>query len=446
MLTSKLMRIISVVGIILLLSLQYVWLKNSYQVAEIDLLEKSKKCLTEAVEEDLFERCDKAKVKVSVAREENIDKRSIKEEDKEVSQFAEIYIGLQDVVESIGFPYSVRRIDTLFQKKIVPCIGFLPKYSIRIIDDSIRYKATSRKVSTGFAKDEIFGDAIFLKLGSKQSIEMVLTAPTASVVNSAKYIFLVSIILVLLIGVILLFQLKSMIRDKNFSDYMKNYTRILAHETRTPINDIYLLTTILMSDDFVDKEKRDIYYNECLNQCSKMLIGIDNILLVAKSEKTNIQIFKSHIDLHTFIEKIANKYRNNYFLRKNLNIETHCDSEECMAYIDPELIENVLLNLIENAIKYSKESLVISISCTIENKHIILQVKDNGVGISSEDLKHVFQIFKRGKKCPRNNIKGFGIGLYYVYKVVKAHKGNVKVNSIEGVGSEFTIDIPNRFQ
>ncbi|MFA7043691.1 MAG: HAMP domain-containing sensor histidine kinase, partial [Bacteroidales bacterium] len=78
--------------------------------------------------------------------------------------------------------------------------------------------------------------------------------------------------------------------------------------------------------------------------------------------------------------------------------------------------------------------------------HIILQVKDNGVGISSEDLKHVFQIFKRGKKCPKNNIKGFGIGLYYVYKVVKAHKGNVKVNSIEGVGSEFTIDIPNRFQ
>jgi len=201
-----------------------------------------------------------------------------------------------------------------------------------------------------------------------------------------------------------------------------------------------------MSDDFVDPVKRKSYYNECLSQCSKLFLGIDNILLVAKAEQSKFMIIKSTVDMRVFICKIADKYRNNYFLRKDLKIEASCNSEEYIAYLDADLMENVILNLIENAIKYSKDALLITLSCSMENKHILIKIKDNGIGISEKDMKHVFQIFERGKKVSSNQIKGFGIGLYYVYKVVKAHKGKVTINSTEGVGSEFTIDIPNRFQ
>jgi two-component system phosphate regulon sensor histidine kinase PhoR len=453
------MRIISVMGIIALLTLQYFWLNNAYRMVERDMMEKCKGCLKEAIDEELPRRMGKDQPFNGATNNTDL-KNIIKPKAEVISEFkinqsSDINIGIQDVLYKIGRPCSSNIVDSIFQKKIFELYGFIPEHQLRIIEDSIKYlniKNPSNKTDSIYQNNLckvynlIYGNTIYIKLDSKHSFELILTSPTKSIITKSKYIFIVSILLVLLIGVILIFQLKNMIKDKEFTKFMKDYTRILAHETRTPVNDIYMLTTRLMSDDFIDPIKRNSYYNECLNQCSKLFLGIDNILLVAKAEQSKFMIIKSTVDLRVFICKIADKYRNNYFLRKDLKIEASCNSEEYIAYLDADLMENVILNLIENAIKYSKDALLITLSCSIENKHILIKIKDNGIGISEKDMKHVFRIFERGKKVFSNQIKGFGIGLYYVYKVVKAHKGNVTVKSTEGVGSEFTIDIPNRFQ
>ncbi|MEA4839920.1 MAG: HAMP domain-containing sensor histidine kinase [Bacteroidales bacterium] len=459
MFASKFMRIISVMGIIALLTLQYFWLNNAYRMVERDMMEKCKGCLKEAIDEELLERMNSLKIKdISIVDQielkpgdEIFDPRNVNEGDN-------FNRNIQELMIMIKCPCNIEKVDTLFLKKIQSQFDFIPKYTLRIFNDSAKHVKVSQKTKnrypnmdslnkneTASYKDVIFNNSIYVKLTSEQSIELVLTSPTKSIITKSKYIFIVSILLVLLIGVILIFQLKNMIKDKEFTKFMKDYARILAHETRTPVNDIYMLTSRLMSDDFVDPVKRKSYYNECLSQCSKLFLGIDNILLVAKSEQSKFMIIKSTVDMRVFICKIADKYRNNYFLRKDLKIEASCNSEEYIAYFDADLMENVIFNLIENAIKYSKDVLLITLSCSIENKHIFIKIKDNGIGISEKDIKHVFQIFERGKKVPSNQIKGFGIGLYYVYKVVKAHKGKVTINSTEGVGSEFIIDIPNRF-
>jgi len=460
MLTSKLMRIISVMGIIALLTLQYFWLNNAYRMVERDMMEKCKGCLKEAIDEELLKRMSSLNITdISIA-----DQIKLKPGDEifasgNVNEGDNFNRNIQELMIMIDCPCNIKRVDTLFINKAQSQLDFVPEYTLRIFNDSAKHIKVCRKTKNQFPnmdslnknktasyKDVIFNNTIYVKLASEQSIELVLTSPTKSIITKSKYIFIVSILLVLLIGVILLFQLKNMIKDKEFTKFMKDYTRILAHETRTPVNDIYMLTTRLMSDDFIDPIKRNSYYNECLNQCSKLFLGIDNILLVAKAEQSKFMIIKSTVDLRVFICKIADKYRNNYFLRKDLKIEASCNSEDYIAHLDANLMENVIFNLIENAIKYSKDALLITLSCSIENKHILIRIKDNGIGISEKDMKHVFRIFERGKKVFSNQIKGFGIGLYYVYKVVKAHKGNVTVKSTEGVGSEFTIDIPNRFQ
>jgi len=459
MLTSKFMRIISVLGIIALLTLQYFWLNNAYRMVERDMMEKCKGCLKEAIDEELPKRMGKNQPSKDVTNNTNL-KNTIKSKAKVLSEFkinksSDINIGVQDVLNKIGRPCSSKIVDSIFQKKIYKLYGFIPEHRLKIIEDSIKYlniKNSNNKTDSIYQNNLckvynlIYGNTIYIKLDSKRSFQLILTSPTTSIIAKSKYIFIISILLVLLIGVILIFQLINMIKDKEFTKFMKDYTRILAHETRTPVNDIYMLTSILMSDDLVDPIKRKSYYNECLSQCSKLFLGIDNILLVAKAEQSKFMITKSTVDMRAFINKIADKYKSNNFPRKDLKIETSCDSEEYIANIDPDLMENVIFNLIENAIKYSKEALLINLSCSIENKHLVIKIKDNGIGISEKDIKHVFRIFERGEKIPSSQIKGFGIGLYYVYKVVKAHKGNVTVNSTEGVGSEFIIDIPNRFQ
>jgi len=222
---------------------------------------------------------------------------------------------------------------------------------------------------------------------------------------------------------------------------MKDYTKILAHEMRTPINNIYMIVSRIISTTY-DKEKNLYLSKECLNQCSKMLLGIDNILLVAKSEHTKLQITKSNVDICTFLEKIVDKYKNQAFLNKNLTITTEYATNDSTANIDPNLMENVFVNLIENAIKYSGETVDIRIFCKVENNNLRISVKDNGFGIPKSDIKDIFQLFERGKNASDTSIKGFGIGLYYVQKVIVAHQGQVSVSSEEGFGTEFTINIP----
>ena len=455
------MRIISIIGIILLLSLQYIWINNAYKMVEQDIMGKSKECLREAVDEELFERLDRAKIEVSVQdRLEPSDKIIMR---KVVNRTSKLFIEMEGGISSLGYHCSTNRVNVLFRKKISDRLGFLPEYTLRIINDCTRFKITNRFNSTDksnkhnpqidstnykescITDDTICRNIIFIKMGTERSFELVLTSPAASVINKSKYIFFISILLVLLIGVILVFQFKSMMKDKEFTAFMKDYTRMLAHELRTPINGIHMLTSRLMSDNLMNHEKRTIYHKENLNQCSRILLAIDNILLVAKTEQSTLSIFKSNTNMRQLIERIVDKFRDNYFQQKNLNIATQYAPENCMAYIDPDLMENVLINLIENAIKYSNETVDILISCSVENGRLLLSIRDNGFGIGKDDQKNIFKIFRRGTKIEGKQIKGFGIGLYYVQKVIEAHRGKVNIISEEGIGSEFIIDIPNRF-
>jgi len=460
---SRFMRIISIFGIILLLTLQYFWLQNAYRMVERDLMEKSKDCLREAIEEEILIRTEYSKPEIMNAEEYGKKQKDYKEVCSiEIENSKFLKIGMQDLFEKMDNPCSITRVDSIFQTILDEKIGRIPKYKLRIINDSIRYKKTKQLLSSNyssislsenskdqkkfFSTDDLFiGNNIFIKLTSDKSVELVVTSPFISVISKARKIFFVSIFLVILLGLILVFQYKSMIRDKKFALFLKDFSRVLAHELRTPINNTYTLISTILSKNFTDSIQIENYQKETLNQCSKMYLSIDNILLIAKSELSKIQVLKTYTDMRPFIEEIVDKYRDRFYMSKTVNIETDYLSEDCKAFIDKDLMENAVVNLIENAIKYSYKQVIIRITCSVENKHLILKVKDNGVGITEKNLKSIFRIFKRGSNMDYKQIKGFGIGLFFVQKVVKAHKGMIKVSSIEDLGTEFSIDIPSKF-
>lgn len=429
---AKYIRIITVGGILLLLVLQYIWFKNSYILMEHDTIEKTQKTLRETIEADLYKRLTLFSINVKMQDGKNFNNSEVVSQ-KNIKESDDIANSLQDFAKSVGKPCTITGIDTIFSKKLKKNIGFIPKYSLRFVNESLVQNSQPNKYT------------LYSKVTDNQYVEVTLTSPMGSILRQAQFILIVSILLAIMIGIILLYQLKSMLRENKFVDFIKDYTHALTHELKTPISGIYMSASQLASGKLEDKpDSRKIHYQICRDQSSKLLKTVERILLVAKAEHTSIIPSYENVALKPYIEKIAEAYRQNNYRHKNLEIDTKISPESFAWDFDPVLIENVFSNLIDNAIKYSDNSIKIEISCANLEGKMRLSIKDNGFGIKEKDLKHIFDNFERGDKMESKGIDGFGIGLNYVQKVIKAHKGIIRVNSKEGQGSEFIIELPQK--
>jgi len=413
----------------MLLILQYVWFKNSYVLIEQEIIAKSEVNLTKSVEDELFERVKRLNFDIKIQDRVKSNEKVIASGGN--NQSNDINTGLQEIALFMGSKCSLKRVDSIFHEKIIESIGFSPHHTISFIDSKKKDKEKPSKFK------------IFAKITDKQYILVVLDSPLGSILKQAQYILGISAMLVLVIGVILVYQLKSMLRENKFVNFIRDYTHALTHELKTPISGIYMSSSQLASGIFEDKpESRKRYYQMCKDQSSKLLTTVDKILLVAKAEHSQITTSKTEIAVKPFVDQIVENHLKNNFRKKDIEIVTAFEPEILDGFFDTFLIENVLNNLIDNAVKYSESSVRIWISCSKVEKYLQILIKDNGFGISKAELKHIFENFERGNKVEGKGIDGFGIGLNYVNKVIKAHKGKISVKSEEGKGTEFQILLP----
>jgi len=432
MFKTRSIRIISIVGILSLLILQYIWFKNSYVLMEYDVITKTEESLSKSIESELFERLKSSSVGMNI---NNIPSKSDNEvvvAGGEVNKTNDINQGLQEILIVLGKPCNIERLDTLFRESLEDNLDFIPNYSIKLVNDSIDNADKSSKYT------------LYNKVSESQYVEVKLNSPLGSILREAQIILFFSLLLAMLIGLILIIQLKGMLRENKFVIFIKEYTHALTHELKTPISGIYMSSSQLISGKFEDKpELRNKHYQICRDQSSKLLTTVERILLVAKAEHMKIIPDIQLVEVKPYVEKIANSFKMTNFRNKDLFISTKFQNDEIKANFDPTLIENVFSNLIDNAIKYSESSVKIEIKCDFKDEKFRIRVKDNGFGISDKEKKHIFDNFERGNRIANKGIDGFGIGLNYVYKVIKAHNGIIYVESIEGKGSEFIIELPN---
>lgn len=426
---ANIFRLFSIVGILTLLVLQYMWFKNSYSLMEHDILEKSKTILDKSIEDELYIRFSSNNTKIKFSNVNLESTNQIKSKSQiEVNQTSEINSALQDIAILEGNPCKANVLDSIYSASLFEAIGFVPKHTLSLIDASSK---KGRKIT----KYTFFG-----KLTDNQYAEVVLVNPLGSILREAQMIVAVSIFLVVVIGFVLMYLLRTTLREAKFVSFIKDYTHALTHELKTPISGIYVASSQLASGILEDKpEARKKYYDACKTSSSKLLSTVDRILLVAKAERSKITTTLTEVELKPYLENIVNIHRSNNFRQKQVTLTCSCSPEHLTAKVDAFLMENVLNNLIDNAMKYSNNSVSIDVRAQQVPEGVEFRVKDTGFGISQEELKHVFDNFERGNKVERDGIDGFGIGLNYVNKVVKAHKGSVRVESTEGVGSEFIV-------
>lgn len=251
-----------------------------------------------------------------------------------------------------------------------------------------------------------------------------------------------SSVVLLLVIIFFAYTLFVILKQKRLSEIQKDFINNMTHEFKTPIATISLSTEVLKDPAIVNNPERLINYTTIIEkENNRLQQHVERVLQMARLDKEDIGLKKETIDVHTVIDEIV-KNMTPVVSEKNGAIVVQLNASEPSLVCDKLHFINVLNNLIDNAIKYCDTNPAITISTFNSNKNLHIVVTDNGIGISSENHRRVFQKFYRVPTGNVHNVKGFGLGLNYVRTIIEAHKGTIRLKSELNNGCEFTIRLP----
>ncbi len=231
------------------------------------------------------------------------------------------------------------------------------------------------------------------------------------------------------------------LRQKQLSEIQKDFIDNLTHEFKTPITSLKLSAEVLSDKEIINEPARIKKYVSIINeQSQKLLDQVDNILQMSHADIRKLVMNKKEINLHEVIQRVADSF--NLRLRnKKGKVSLNLNAKNPLIVADENHLTNLLYNLIDNSLKYTVKDPRINVLTNNVNNKILLYIIDNGIGISKEYYNKVFRKFYRIPTGNIYNVKGFGLGLSYVKRIVSAHKWKIKIESNEGEGCKFIISI-----
>lgn len=253
------------------------------------------------------------------------------------------------------------------------------------------------------------------------------------------WVFSSSILLVVII--FFAYTLWVILKQKRLSEIKNDFINNMTHEFKTPISTITASAELLRSGSLDNSpEKRNLYYQMIAEESNRLKLQVEKVLQMAQFDTNEINLNLTANNIHQLIEKAAASVQI-LLDEKNGLLELHLDARNPEIRVDELHFTNIIRNLLDNAIKYCDKKPYIVISTTDTKNGITISVRDNGIGINSVQKKQVFEKFYRVPTGNIHNVKGFGLGLYYVKSLVEAHNGTVTVLS-DLTGSTFMIFIP----
>lgn len=259
--------------------------------------------------------------------------------------------------------------------------------------------------------------------------------------DSLRWVMFGAIVFMIVIIAAFYVTVKSLLNQKKLSEIKSDFINNMTHELKTPLATISLAVDALRNEKVQsDKEKAKYFSNIIKEENVRMNKHVETILQAAFMEKQELQLNLTPLHVHDVIQAVLDNYRLQ-IQEKGAEVQLLLNARNDMVKADEVHFTNLFSNLIDNAIKYSKEQLSIVISTHSTKNHIVIRVADNGIGMSKESVKRVFEKFYRAHTGNLHNVKGFGLGMSYVKTVIDAHKGKIKVDSTLGKGTTFTIDM-----
>lgn len=266
--------------------------------------------------------------------------------------------------------------------------------------------------------------------------------PTRSDYIFSGLLFLPSVFFTLLLLFTFIFSMVVISRQKKLSEMRTDFMNNMTHELKTPVSTISLASQML-DDESITKSPRMIsQLSKTIREETKRLMQqIEKVLQMSIFEKESSALKLEEMDINDLILGIATVFSIKVE-KTGGEIQTELDADEAIACVDEVHFTNIIYNLLDNAVKYSNGPLILRVKTWNERSRLMISVEDNGIGIKKNNLKRIFDKFYRVPTGSVHNVKGFGLGLAYVKKVVEDHKGRIWVESEYEKGTKFIMSIP----
>jgi two-component system phosphate regulon sensor histidine kinase PhoR len=260
--------------------------------------------------------------------------------------------------------------------------------------------------------------------------------------QSLRWIILGAITFMLVIIAAFYVTIRTLLNQKRLSQIKSDFINNMTHEFKTPLATISLAVDALGNEKVQNNKEKTAYFTKIIKEeNNRMNKHVETILQAAFMEKQELKMNLSELHVHNIIVQVMDNYKLQ-LQDKGADFQLLLNAKNDLINGDEAHFTNLISNLVDNAIKYSKENLLIKISTHSTRNYLVIRIEDNGIGMNKESTKRIFEKFFRAHTGNLHNVKGFGLGMSYVKTVIDAHKGRIKVESTLGKGTAFTVEVP----
>jgi len=238
--------------------------------------------------------------------------------------------------------------------------------------------------------------------------------------------------------------IRTLLQQRKLSAIKSDFINNMTHELKTPLATISLAVDALRNSKVMGNSEKSAYFSGIIKEENKrMNKHVETILQAGLMDRQDIRMNMERKSAHALIKEVLSNYELQ-LTGRNAKVELLLNAKNDLINADEVHFSNLISNLVDNAIKYSKENLPLKLKITTHStaKFLAMQFEDNGIGMSKETTKRIFEKFYRATTGNVHNVKGFGLGMSYVKTIIDAHKGRIKVESTLGKGSTFVIELP----
>ncbi|WP_246293585.1 MULTISPECIES: sensor histidine kinase [Winogradskyella] len=315
-------------------------------------------------------------------------------------------------------------------------------FEFGIYDDDLATKVRSENFE--LIKGKAFGVPVFLDSNNQSSYNLWVdfTGRKKYLISTILWMIVLSIVFTGIIIIAYTSAIYQLIRQRQISQIKTDFINNMTHEFKTPIATINLALDSIKNPKIINDQEKVLRYLGMIKEENKrMHAQVENVLRISKLDKNELNISKERLDLHDLVEDAITHVELIVEDRQGY-VKSHLEAEHTSILANDTHFTNVVVNILDNAIKYSDDAPKIDVYSENVGNSIILKVVDQGNGMNKAVAKRVFEKFYREHTGNVHNVKGHGLGLAYVKKIIEDHQGHISVESEKGKGSTFIIKMP----